>query len=132
MIGYYSSVISSETFHNYANIPSYPLSIFGRTTPQNYENIHFQTLICLYRFQRGSRSATSYNVFEVKQMIVFLGNMVNNPIDIEVSRLVIGFLKFCIVQTSAVPLHHTQFCVAYNTPTCRKLLYECMYLSAKT
>ena len=72
------------------------------------------------------RSATSYNEFEVKQMIVFLGNMVNNTIDIEVSRLVIGFLKFCIVQTSAVPLHHTQFYVAYGTPTCRKLLYVCI------
>ena len=37
---------------------------------------------------------------------------------IEVSRMVIGFHKVCVVRSPAVPQHHPQFCVAFSTPSC--------------
>ena len=38
-------------------------------------------------------------------------------IDVEVSRLAIGFQKSLYHQTPAVPLHHPQFCVTHSTST---------------
>ena len=47
--------------------------------------------------------------------------------DSEVLGVAIVFQKVCIARTPAVPCHHPHFCVVFNTPTGKLLLYKLLF-----
>ena len=71
-------------------------------------------MVIIAKFLKNLKIGRLFSQFVVNRIIVQFKSHVNplhreGTIEIEVSRLAIGFQKDCIVQTPAVQPHHPQF-----------------------